>query len=399
MIFNGEQLFALPIALLGQPNFRDAYYKNKKEKTMRSNELAQFTYKTFCLNLDLNYGLKESHFVTSNFDDYFTRLGLKEDLLSLDTDKSTQAMVDLVSFVFDDGHSSFAMSSFNNPEPQVTQRATSSAARDLVYSNNIKTLLEKYQIEPEVPSYTEVGDTAFVYFQRFNVVNPNFYSPETVPSEENMWFMLLNDTLGLVQHAHHMITRENSPIKNVVIDLSNNIGGAIDAAAYVATWLTGENLVLEGQVRDFIPGQISYVNKCTNATLTQGYLADINLDHKFDDKDVLSTYNKNIYCLTSKSSFSCGNLIPSILKDTKKATLIGQTTGGVTCAVFSISTADGTILNISGPYQLSSVKNGSYYSIDQGITPDVFIRDLKELYENDGATPRGKIINLIKGLK
>lgn len=67
--------------------------------------------------------------------------------------------------------------------------------------------------------------------------------------------------------------------------------------------------------------------------------------------------------------------------------------------MFSISTADGTILNISGPYQLSSVKNGSYYSIDQGITPDVFIRDLKELYENDGATPRDKIINLIKGLK
>lgn len=94
-----------------------------------------------------------------------------------------------------------------------------------------------------------------------------------------------------------------------------------------------------------------------------------------------------------------GNLVPAVLKETNKATLIGQTTGGGTCAVFNISTADGTLLTISGPNQLSTIKNGSYYSIDRGIEPDVYVKDMNVLYAKDGETSRGKLINLINSLK
>ena len=48
------------------------------------------------------------------------------------------------------------------------------------------------------------------------------------------------DTLGLIFYAHKQITREDSPIENVVLDLSLNGGGAIDAAAVVAAWFLGD---------------------------------------------------------------------------------------------------------------------------------------------------------------
>ena len=41
------------------------------------------------------------------------------------------------------------------------------------------------------------------------------------------------NTIELIMKAHSMITRENSPIENVVIDLSCNHGGAADTAAFL----------------------------------------------------------------------------------------------------------------------------------------------------------------------
>lgn len=41
-------------------------------------------------------------------------------------------------------------------------------------------------------------------------------------------------------YAHAQITRENSPIENVVLDLSLNTGGALDAAVFTIAWFLGE---------------------------------------------------------------------------------------------------------------------------------------------------------------
>ena len=38
------------------------------------------------------------------------------------------------------------------------------------------------------------------------------------------------DTISIIINAHRQITRENSPIKNVVVDLSCNGGGQAAAA-------------------------------------------------------------------------------------------------------------------------------------------------------------------------
>ena len=43
--------------------------------------------------------------------------------------------------------------------------------------------------------------------------------------------------------------------------------------------------------------------------------------------------------------------------------------------------ADGTVYQYSSRYRLSTVKNGSYYSIDQGVEPDFVISDPAHFYD------------------
>ena len=89
-----------------------------------------------------------------------------------------------------------------------------------------------------VPGYEEVGNTAYITFDSFAIPNPNdmdsYYRVEDVNEFAD------TDTIGLIMKAHAQITREDSPIENVVLDLTNNEGGAADAAVFVLGWLLGE---------------------------------------------------------------------------------------------------------------------------------------------------------------
>ena len=107
---------------------------------------------------------------------------------------------------------------------------------------------------------------------------------------------LPHDTIGLVIYAHQAIYRDDSPIENVVIDLSNNLGGSVDAAIFLMGWILGD---APFSVKDTFTGALS----------TAYYRADVNLDRKFNSGDVLD--DKNIFVLISPVSFSCGNLVPA----------------------------------------------------------------------------------------
>ena len=65
----------------------------------------------------------------------------------------------------------------------------------------------------------------------------------TLEGQDNSKTVLVgahSDTIGLIIKAHAQITRENSPIENVVIDLSCNGGGVADTAVFVIAWFLGE---------------------------------------------------------------------------------------------------------------------------------------------------------------
>ena len=213
-----------------------------------------------------------------------------------------------------------------------------------------------------VPDYTEIGDTAFVTLDSFSLTNTDYYTADL----ENM----PGDTIASVIKAHRQITRENSPIRNVVLDLSLNGGGDSPAAVFLLSWILGD-------------AHLSLKSTFSGAESTSEYQADVNLDHVFDEQDTLAGRGLRLFCLTSPVSFSCGNLVPWAFKEDGSVKLLGSTTGGGSCIMLPMTTAWGTSYVTSSPNRLSFLKNGAYYDVDKGVDPDYVISSYERYYDRE----------------
>ena len=78
--------------------------------------------------------------------------------------------------------------------------------------------------------------------------------------------------------------------------------------------------------------------------------------------------------------------MPNIFKSSGSVTLLGKQSGGGSCSVLPMSTAYGTLFQISSPNRLSYLKNGSYYDIDMGIEADCVIVRPENFYDRNGLT-------------
>lgn len=353
------------------PDVMDLYYSI--EPGNRSEELAQFTYSELCLLLDISYGLQEEHNILNGFSDFFAVTEMAESMLDPDASGLGNAMRTLTMGYFADMHSAYKMASpyTGNPEPERPEN--SQIAPSVLHYVEMSQLYEAKRAEwmPEgVPGYQEVGNTAYVTFDSFTF-------DANRADGYNETSAAISDTFGLIIYAHSMITREGSPIENVVLDLSCNGGGAFDAAVYVVGWMLGYC-------------DVHITNPITKATATASYVVDVNLDGAFDENDTIS--HLNLFCITSPVSFSCGNLVPALLKESGMVTLLGGTSGGGSCVVKHLCTADGAILQISSPSRLSTVSNGSYYNIDTGVEPHFRLTTFASYYNREALT------NYINGL-
>ena len=368
-LFNGEALFLAGDNQLfsyedGEfTDLAELYYN--VEPAPISDALADYGYQELCMMLDNLYGLKEPHDI-SKFGQTFWEIGFDEVLSGNDAAESDQALKQFIEFYLDDLHSTFnEFSAFGGAQEFTANTGMANlklgestgiygSARKAVYGNNI-------------PGYEEVGNTAYITFDNFT---SKFYAPAFYAAKEEGDDMP-NDTIGLIIYAHQQITREDSPIENVVLDLSNNTGGDVDAAVFVLGWFLGD-------------APFSVKDMSTGAMSTSVYRADVNLDRVFDDDDTVS--DKKLYCLISPVSFSCGNLVPAALKSSQRVTLLGRTSGGGSCIVQPVSSAWGTVFQISGAQRMSFLKNGSFYDIDQGIDPDVYIDNIANFYDREALT-------------
>ena len=369
-VFNGEKVFVFPY----KGTLNDQIYS--VEPGEMSKEFAKFNVNELMFLIDNFYGLKPEH----NIDDIYKFIadtGLTfagDDTTQITDPKEFDAdLQTLLMRYFDDLHSGVMGS-----------MGTSSSSG---YFNTLMYLMKRMEINPDFAvdlngasggffDYTEVGDTAIITFDSFSGDKRDYYKEADLDNPQ--------DTIELIVAAHKQITRKDSPIKNVVIDLSCNGGGNSNAAAFLLAWLTnGSPLGL----RDTLTGAQSVVS----------YQADVNLDGKFDDSDSLraqmTTGDLKVYCLTSPNSFSCGNLVPAALKGLYGVTLIGQASGGGSCFVLPCTSASGAQFQISGTGQISSIKNGSFYNADTGVEVDVPIRDTETMYD------RQKLVDFIHDIK
>lgn len=324
-----------------------------------SEQLATFNYNELCFNFDAFYGLFKKRGLT-NFDTYFGQLGLKSDMLSTSTLTSETASAKAMFQGFSEGHSGFTAPSaytgttFNPFDesffgPSFAAHSADQAAFAKARADYLGTDFLPYQ---------EIGKTAYITFDHFLGNAVDYYANPITSVDQT------TDTVGLVQYAHKKIQEDK--IEKVVLDLSNNGGGAVDAAAYLGAWMTGE----------------SSINICDAVTGSKGttlYKADVNGDHKFDDSDTIK--DKKLYCLISPVSFSCGNLVPFMFKTAGNVTLLGQTTGGGACEVQKLANAIGATGQFSGHNVICSLKNGIYQDVDDGVDPHVWLNDKASYYK------------------
>ena len=364
--FNGKAVFFATADYFG--NIVEGYtplgeYYYSAEPCERSEALATYGYNELCLALDTLYGLKEIHDISS-FGQLFWQLGYEQLLQNTDAAIADGTLDSFIDCYLDDLHSSFQGSSWM------------SAARDQM--GYIGTMANQYNLHmeeytgirsarmEEVPFYAEVGNTAYITFDSFtsSADGASYYSGAQNGD-------MPEDTIGQIIMAHAMICREDSPIENVVIDLSCNGGGSVDAALFLISWVLGEAPFC---VKDTFTGALS----------TATYMADTNLDRQFDERDVLT--GKKVYCLISPLSFSCGNLVPAVFKYSQRVTLLGRTSGGGSCIVRSMSSAWGSVFTISSQNRMSFFKNGSFYDIDQGVDPDIYLANISNFYDREKLT-------------
>ena len=368
-IGSGEMFGYLDAGLLS--DLGELYYKGTAGE--RSAQLAGYGLNELCMEMDHFYGLKEVHGISS-FMELVINSGLFETILSPNGAEADAALAGLLNYYLDDGHTGYnGNSPWTGADPEYNPLTEIGSGFSTSSNYDVRTAFENAQkVYPDAKKpYLEVGNTAFIYQEQFKMgKNPAEYYTDEISEEE-----IAEDTVALIIYAHRQITRENSPIENVVIDLSCNGGGQADAAVFMLCWFLGD-------------APFSITSPATGAQSTALYRADVNLDRHFDEKDELA--GKNLYCLTSPLSFSCGNLVPWIFKSSGKVTLLGDTTGGGSCVVLPMSSAWGSLFQTSGTSRISFVKNGSYYDVDRGVDPDVFLTKVSTFCDREKLT---EIIN------
>lgn len=380
-IYNGTYLYSS--AHLSYKDLRDEYYSKAVKKSVRSQTLAEFCYNELCLNLDLNYGLKSLHGIDAypNFDTWFACLGIKNRLMSTDPATFADALHDVCDFYFGDGHSNYMYNSYYlGGDVKISGTMTSyqsknydantllyNTARAKNYGGNVE--------EADIPAYeiSSDGKTAIVRFDYFTLNGykkdyikehkiDDGYLAEYVDDLEDLY-----DTIALIHTVNDKIQNDSS-IENVVLDLSCNGGGANHSAAVVLAWMLGEC-------------NFYFTNPISGAKWYATYKVDVNCDGTYDASDTVKS--KNLFCIISPLSFSCGNMVPAMLKASDRVTILGAASSGGTSCVQPSAAADGTVFRMSSKYVMSAEKNGSTYDLDQGVEPHYYINIPENFYKKD----------------
>ena len=332
------------------------YGGTKKEKV--SAEYAAYTTQAICFDMDYFYGLKADKNYTS-FYNFLQTKGYLNDMLSGDVKKMDAALVYAI-YDINDGHT--FMSDFSPLYTFGTQ------VFDKTKLNKAKVdheagfeALKKAKIDANAEDNNiidEANKTMLISFSGFNNVNEKIiYSGN---KHNDMVYAMC--TAAQFSDAYKELITKKDTIKNVVVDLTTNDGGASDGMVYALS-------VLLGEVSFDIYDPLSKAHTRTT------YKADMNLDQKFDETDVsLIEQGFNIIFLSSEYTFSSANaMVVGAKANNAKVITIGQKTGGGPCVVKHSATGIGTVYSSSGLNVISLNVGNTYKHIDGGQAADYAI--------------------------
>lgn len=354
--YNGKSSYMMSLSVADNfPDFWKFYNDDTEKREQISGALAQVNYYELCNILETRYGLREAHNIDS-FDAYFNRRGLRGEFLSGNVERIENANNMLGTLLFEDLHSGAnSTSPFFDDTKGSLNKVLSPVYENRINANKAMEEKRKSVLGENPAPYERRGDTVFITFDEFLFNGFNqFYQPGFEPSANP------DDTIELFAYALRRLQNEDSDVKNVVVDISCNGGGAALSCGFVMEALIGKCIIC--------------LNNPNNAALSQ-YVTkfDLNLDGVIDENDIsVKAMGKNVAAVISDNSFSCGNLLPCSLNALdSEVLLLGQQSGGGSCSVGYISNAIGSIMQISGEKMLVTMKNGYIHDIDNGVTPHI----------------------------
>ncbi len=330
--------------------YAEEFYSGPLHQKGKSSDYAEFNYNVLCFNIDYFYGFRDKGYCP--IDTYLEeneRL-LRSSLKSRNNAIYQDAINTLFYGVLGDGHTGVYdySSVFGNGLNEVSSSSFSDRYVEISQSGKELETLRERKLGKNPESLSFYDKTAIIRFDSFVSSYKNFTS-NTIRN------YVESDSFAMFYSAFRQI-RSHGNIENVVIDLSLNGGGAVDALIGILGFLT--NSV-----------SINLYDPLSEAKTSLYYAVDTNLDGEVNSSDLMSSYR--FFLLTSTYSFSCANLFSSICKEGKLATIIGEKSGGGACVVHSSVTADGMPFQMSGLSRLSVKGNdGSFLDIDDGVSPD-----------------------------
>ena len=216
-------------------------------------------------------------------------------------------------------------------------------------------------------TYVKKGNTAVCVFNSFNTRAEDawkaYYAGKgpkpNIDDNKGDSMVIFLDALNKAE--------EDPEVENFIVDITSNGGGSADIVMAMTSLIMDESY-------------LCYDNPLTGQRTIVTYEVDRNFDGVFDKKDKDVKYNLNFAVLASDISFSCGNLFPSMLKDAG-VPVIGEKSGGGSCAIQAMCTADGFCFQISSFRSRLNTLAGE--NIDTGIVPDIVIPN-DDMVEVDG---------------
>ena len=389
VFFNGEKIILTDFEV--KPGTLDAaFFLKPYETTERPADLAAYSYGELCFAIDHFYGRPGRNAIDNTIQEKGLDQALSEKhrklLKSTKMDEYIFGLEYLAARLYDGSHTTISpiansshigvadskklgqfgkqfVTHFMDEYPSEVETVKANINRN----DGVEMAAKARQKLLKTDTYTKIGNTMYCIFDDFGPIDTQawtaFYKGTGSLPTYNPEFK--GDICGIVEALDKAAT--DPEVKNFVLDLTCNNGGNLDVLQAITTLLAGESAV-------------TWDNILTKQRVVNEVLVDANFDRVFDDKDKSPRHPElNIAIMTSNYAYSCGNLLPSLMKDYGYL-IIGEKSGGGSCSIQKMCTPEGFC------YQLSSararISNKAGENIDGGIEPHIAL-EVKKIKTED----------------
>lgn len=334
--------------------------------TARDRTLIDYAYNELCFVMDNFYGkpAKSPLAVTMKSNDFDKALDAHNELTvqakqllhSENKVDYTFALLYLDGLLNDGGHTGLSSGMLQlinrNPESVLTAAVQKRMADISVEerANAMQFILELSQKEDQRAKLKELRESSYKSYDKVK----EWDDCALFQSGKTFIFMFDEFRDKVVEPFKWSLDRAaDNGCENFIIDLSANSGGSSAVAMYMLSIMTDNpNLLM--------------VNTKTGNKMEESASVDKNLDDAFDEKDDKVAYSFRFAILTTRYSFSCGNLVPCLAQE-RGVPILGETSGGGTCMLSKLYAPDGCSFAISNTLTMVNSKG---QDIEGGAAPD-----------------------------